>query len=156
MPAKLYHVKLTKSERQSLEAMSRKGSVNARQLRRARILLLADAQHSDEQIIAATGASPSTVQRIRQRWSTDGVEAALSEKPRPGAKRKLDARAEARLTALACSTPPEGYARWTLRLLADTLVELEIVDAICHQSVANVLKKTTSSRGRSAIGASER
>lgn len=156
MPAKRYHIRLSPSERQSLKTMSRKGVVSARQLTRARILLLADAGDSDERIVAATGASASTVHRIRQRCSAAGVQAALTEKPRPGGRRKLDARAEAQLTALACSEPPEGHARWTLRLLADRLVELQIVDAISHQGVADVLKKMTSSRGSSTIGASGR
>lgn len=143
MSAKAYQVNLTASQRQSLEAMSRKGKVSARTLRRARILLLADAGEKDKQIVKATGAGAATVQRTRRCFCSEGLEAALSDKPRPGAKRKLDARGEAHLTALACSEPPEGYSCWTLGLLAEKLVDDKIVDRISRQAVSEYLKKTT-------------
>jgi transposase len=93
--------------------------------------------------------SVATVERVRQRFVEEGLEAALTRKPqaRPSRERTLDGRAEARLIALACSAPPDGRKRWTLRLLADRLVELEVVEAVCPETVRQTLKKTTSSRG---------
>lgn len=156
MSAKEYQVRLSKAERTSLTAMTRKGRASARQLTRARILLLADQGYTDQHIADVLGTSLSTLQRIRRRFARDGVKAALQEKPRPGAPPKLNARAEAQLTALVCSPAPDGHARWTLRLLADTLVELKIVDSISHQGVSEYLKKTNSSPGNAGSGASRR
>jgi transposase len=141
MSAKLYSVTLTDADRTSLQQMLRAGTHNARQLTRARILLLADQGRSDAEISAALGTSLSTVHRVRQQYVGHGLQPALSEKPRPGVAPLLDAAAEARLTALACSDAPEGYARWTLRLLADRMVELEIVESISYKTVGEYLKK---------------
>ena len=156
MSAKLYAVTLTNEDRQSLRQMLRGGTQNARQLTRARILLLADEQRSDAEITSALLTSASTVQRVRHQYVSEGLQPTLCEKPRPGVAPKLDARAEARLTALACSDAPEGRARWTLRLLADRMVELEIVDAISYKTVGEYLKKAISSRGNAGTGASGR
>ena len=92
------------------------------------------------------------MERIRKRFVEDGLEAALSEQPRPGGQRKLDGQQEAFLIALACSTPPEGRACWTMQLLADRLVELQVVEAISDETVRRTLKKTSSSRGRRKPG----
>lgn len=156
MSVKQYQVSLSEEERQSLSKLLRKGTAKARQLTRARILLLAAQERNDEQIVAALGTSLSTVQRIRRRFSNDGLESALQEKPRPGAVAKLDARAEAQLTVIACSEAPAGQARWTLQLLADKLVELKVVDSISRKTVWQALKKTNSSPGNIPTGASGR
>lgn len=153
MSAKLYTVTLSESDRTSLRQMLRSGHQSARQLTRARILLLADESRSDAEIVSALLTSASTVQRVRRQYVREGLEAALTEKPRPGVAPLLDAVAEARLTALACSDAPEGRARWTLRLLADRMVELEIVDSISHKTVGEYLKKAISSRGNAGTGA---
>ena len=142
MSAKLYAVRLSEAERRSLTTLLRKGIAKARVLTRARVFLLADQGHTDQQIVDALGVALVTVHRLRQRLASEGLEAALQEKPRPGAQPKLDAKQQAQLTALACSEAPEGRARWTLRLLADKLVELKLVDSISHNAVGQYLKKT--------------
>ena len=156
MSAKLYSITLAESDRQSLQQMLRSGNHKARQLTRARILLLADQQRSDAEISAALQTSLSTVHRVRQQYVAQGLQPTLCEKPRPGAVPMLDAAAEALLTALACSDAPEGRARWTLRLLADRMVELEIVESISHKTVGEYLKKAISSPGNAGTGASGR
>lgn len=152
MPAKKYHVLLSESQRAFLQKFTTRGIASARKLNRARILLLSDesdrgASKNDEQIAELLGISQSTVVKVRQRFAEGGLDNALEEKPRPGAPPKLDGKDEATLTAIACSQAPEGRSRWTLRLLADKLVELKVVDSISHVCVGNLLKKTTSSRG---------
>jgi len=107
------------------------------------ILLKADEGLSDPQIMAALNVSRPCVERIRKRFVADGIERALNEDPRPGQKRKLDGRAEATLIATACTAAPEGHERWTLRLLAGKLVQLQVVDAISHETVRRTLKKTS-------------
>jgi len=151
---KKYKVTLTAEERKSLQELISAGKASALKLIRARILLKADAASGgpawiDERIAEAIEVNVTTVERIRQRFVEQGLEAALSRKPqdRPSRQRKLDGRSEARLIALACSAPPTGRTAWTLRLLADKLVELEIVDTISDETVRQVLKKTNSSRG---------
>lgn len=141
MPAKKYHVTLTDTERQQLLDLIKKGRTSARMLTRARILLLADEGQPDKEIATHLHCSTSTVCRIRKLYCTEDVEAAIKEKNRPGAPPKLNGRAEAMLTTLACSTPPEGHARWTLRLLAATLVQLELIESISHVTVGKLLKK---------------
>jgi transposase len=151
---KKYKVTLTTEERHQLRDLIAVGKAAALRLTRARILLKADAAQGgpawpDERIAQAVEVSVATVERLRQRFVEQGLEAALGRKKqdRPSRACKLDGRAEARLIAVACSAPPEGRQQWTLRLLADRLVELEIVDTICHETVRQVLKKTRSSRG---------
>jgi transposase len=108
---------------------------------------LADEGHEDDEITEALKVSKSTVSRIRKRYCEGGLDFALNEKPRIGAPRKIDSRLETQLTLLACSEPPEGRSRWTVRLLADRLVEMEFVDSISHMSVQRLLKKMKLSLG---------
>jgi transposase len=142
MPAKKYIVKLTDDERQQLCDLTSKGTIGARKMKRAQILLKADEGLKDEEIVAALNSSRPTVERIRKRFVQGNLDKALNDDPRPGgAKVKLDGRAEAQLIALACSNAPTGHARWTLRLLADKLVELGVVESISHEAVRQTLKK---------------
>jgi transposase len=147
--AKKYHVTLTESERADLRALIGAGKAAARTLAHARILLKADRAAggpawSDEAIAPAVEVSVPTIERVRQRFVLEGLEAALRPRPARGRKpRKLDGAGEARLIALACSEPPAGHGQWSLRLLADTLVELEYVEAISHETVRQVLKQTS-------------
>ena len=143
MPAKKYMVTLTNEERQELLALTSAGEIAARKMKRAQILLKADENWKDKDIIAALNASRSTVERMRKRYVEGGLDKALNEDPRPGAKRKLDGRAEAYLIALACSDPPDDSDHWALRLLADALIELGLVESISHEAVRQYLKKTT-------------
>jgi transposase len=142
MPKKLYMINLTDEERQSLVAMTRKGQIKARQMKRAMILLKANEGLSDPQIMSALGVSRPCVERIRKRFVLGGLQRALKEDPRPGQKRKLDGRGEATLIATACSEVPEGHEHWTLRLLAGKMVELEVVDSISYETIRRTLKKT--------------
>jgi len=142
MPRKKYHINLNNEERQTLQEMTRKGTLKARKFKRAMILLKAEEGLSDPQIMGAVNVSRPTVERIRKRFVEGGLERALNEDPRPGHKRKLDGRGEAQLIAMACSQAPAGQAHWTLRLLAGKLVELEVVEAISYETVRRTLKKT--------------
>jgi transposase len=142
-----YVVQLSDHQRGLLYALIQKGNAPARTVRRAHTLLLAD-EHQPTQTIAAmlhTSAVPVT-QTCKQFLSA-GLEAALYDQPCPGRRRKLDGRQEAHLVALACSTPPTGRARWRLRLLAERLVELGMVETVSYATVRRVLKKPRSSRG---------
>ena len=145
---KKYRVTLTEEERQLLRRLVRSGHAGARKLTRARILLKADQNPggpawTDQQIAHALDVGVATIERLRQRFVEEGLEAALHRRKNqaPRIRRKLDGHQEAQLIALACSQPPQGHERWTLRLLADKLVELEIVDTISYQTVRRVLKK---------------
>jgi transposase len=143
MPRKIYLINLSDAERQQLKKMTQKGELKARKFKRALILLKADEGFSDPQIMAAVDVSRPTVERIRKRYVTGGLERALNEDPRPGKQRKLDGRGEAVLIATSCTAKvPEGHEHWTLRLLADKLVELGVVDSISYETVRQVLKKT--------------
>jgi transposase len=144
---KLYSVRLKEDEREELSQYLRRGKSSARSLTRARILLLADEGRPDEDIAEALKVSKSTANRIRKRYCEGGLEFALHEKARSGAPSKIGGRLEAQLTLLACSEPPDGRSKWTLRLLADKLIELEAVDSISHMSVQRLLKKMKSNRG---------
>ena len=143
MPKKKYIITLSAEERGQLLEMTSKGELKARKFKRAMILLKADEGLSDPQIMAAVNVSRPTVERIRKRYVLGGLEKGLNEDLRPGQKRKLDGRAEARLIAVACTKPPAGHGHWALRLLADKLVELEIVESISHETVRQTLKKTS-------------
>jgi len=148
-----YIVRLSASEREALEGLVNKGKVAAAKRKRAHILLKADAHAeglawTDEQIAEALDVSVATIHRTRQAYVGQGLEGALARQRPTGRQfRKLDGAQEARLVTIACSPPPEGQARWTLQLLADQLVTLEIVEAIGKETVRRTLKKTTSSRG---------
>jgi transposase len=149
MPKK-YVVKLTAGERERVRSMVHSGRESARVLTRARVLLKCDEGCTDEEAADAVDTSPGTVERVRKRLCTGGLDAALADRrqpPRPQ-KRKIDGEAEARLVTLACSTPPDGRESWTLQLLADRMVRLKYVDGtVSGQTVRRVLKKTRSSRG---------
>jgi transposase len=142
---KKYVVDLTEDEREELKRLVGSGRHTARRIRWAQALLKADAGWSDARIAEALDMSIPTVQRLRQRFVEEGLDVALgarSRRPRPST-RKLDGELEARLVALACSAAPEGHTRWTLRLLADKMVELSYVERLSHETVRRVLKKTT-------------
>jgi len=139
MPAKKYCVTLSDEERQQLFPLTRKGVHSTRIVTRARILLLADEARAYENIAMYLHCSQSTVMRICKQYCTNGLSFALYERPRSGAPGKITGRFEATLTALACSTPPEGRARWTLRLLADKLVELGYLEELSHTAVGDLL-----------------
>jgi len=154
---KRYVVRLTQKERSQLETLVRSGRAHARKLLYARILLKADAdgrdQWTDERIAEAFEISTATVARERRRFCEDGLEVALMPK-KPGRPRRrvLDGRAEAHLIALSCSDPPEGRECWSMRLLADRMVELGHVDTVSHETIRRTLKKTSSSLTSSASG----
>lgn len=156
MPASKYRVGLTENEREQLLNIARKGKSSARKVKRALILCKADEGLRDQEIAEALLVGAATVSRVRQRFVEEGLESALNERPRPGQRRKLDGKQEAHLVAVACSQAPAGHARWTLKLLADKVVELELVDSISPETGRQVLKKTNSSRGRRKSGASQR
>jgi len=144
-----YIVKLSEAERTHLQALISKGRSSAMRLLKARILLKADVSAlgdawSDSQIIKALDTNKSMVWRVRQQFVEECLEAVLSRKQRarPAITPIFDGEKEARLTALACSTPPEGRARWTLRLLEDKVVELGIVERASDSTIGRVLKKT--------------
>ena len=148
-----YRVVLTEAQRAELRGLVAAGVAPARMLTRARVLLKANHGEggpgwSDAAIAGALDVNASTVLRIRRRFATEGLEATLERKrPERVYERRLDGAQEAHLVALACSAPPDGQARWTLRLLAAELVRLEVVDAVSHETVRQTLKKTSSSRG---------
>jgi transposase len=123
---------------------------------RARVLLKADEGVGETQIAQALDIHRRTGEKVRQRYCESGLERALHEKPRPGAQRKFDGKQEAHLIAVACSTPPDGRAHWTLKLLADEVVKLELAESISPETVRQVLKKATSSHGKNRNGASLR
>lgn len=161
MPTKLYVVTLTTAERDQLEALTKAGKRSARTVTRARILLLTDQADGgpgweDRRVAEALGCGHRTVERVRERFVTDGLDAALHHKPQanPSRDRVLDGAAEARLIALACEEAPDGRRRWTLRMLADKLVELEVVESISRETVRRSLKKTSSGRTSRSSGAS--
>jgi hypothetical protein len=144
---KKYIVRLSDEERSQLTELTRKGKAAASKIRHAHILLKADADGpawTDAKIAESFSVSVNTVLGVRQRLVEQGLEAALNRKQqdRPSRSPLLDGAGEARLIALRCSTPPVGHARWTLRLLADQAVALEIVEAISHETVRQALKKT--------------
>jgi hypothetical protein len=150
---KRYQVTLTTWERDDLRKLVSVGKTAAQKLVRARILLLADQAEggpakADPEIVEALGCGRASVERVRKRFVEDGLEAALN--PRPSQRvyeRKMDGKMEAHLIALACSAPPQGRSRWTLRLLGDQMVALEHVESLSHETVRRTLKKTSLSLG---------
>ncbi len=144
-----YIVRLSAQERSQLKKLTSTGKAAAHRMTRARILMLADEGLEgpawiDEDVAEAVDVSVRTVENIRKRFVNEGLEAAINRKKqvRPSCARLLDGRKEAKLVALCCSAPPEGRSRWSLRLLADQMVALEIVDSICHETVRQTLQKT--------------
>ena len=156
---KLYIIDLSATEREELTELVEKGTVAAYRRRHAQILLLADqGAHGpaclDREIASQVGVTPQNVERIRKRCVLEGLEAALGRRKRSRERATaLDGEGEAQLIAIACSDPPAGRARWTLRLMADELKRRRIVQTISHETVRKVLKKTSSSRGDSKCGA---
>lgn len=149
---KVFIVKLTDLERVLLQETVSTGVAPARKLLHARIVLKADQSEDgpawpDARICAALEVSRATVERVRKQYVVAGLDAALARRRPPPRRRKVDGVGEAHLIATACSAPPTGRTRWTLRLLAGKLVELEQVDAISHETVRQILKKTRSNHG---------
>jgi len=143
---KIYIVRLSESERDYLSKLTKTGTINVRKLNRAKILLKADENGlawTDKEISIALDIGTTTIERCRKRFVEEGLEAAIVQKTRIEKKlrRKLDGEGEAKLIALVCSDPPEGYQRWTLRLLANRLVTLEVIEEISHETVRQTLKK---------------
>jgi transposase len=156
MPAKKYRVFLNGKKRSGLKRLVNTGTNKARRINRARILLLSDESprgksegmgKTDKEIMGVLGVSGRTVASTRQRYMEEGMEGALNEKPRPGKPPKLTGRDEAKLALIACSEPPEGRVRWSIRLLTDKLIELNIVDSISREAVRQYIKKGMSNRG---------
>jgi transposase len=148
---KKYVVRLSEQERRDLESLIKKGTVKAYRVKHANILLKADADGpgwTDERIADAFGCHINTVVQVRRRFVEEGLERALGRKKqqRPSRAKLLDGEQEAQLIALSCGPPPEGRAGWTLRLLSRRLVEMEVVETISHETVRQVLKKTSSNR----------
>ena len=147
MPAKIYHVTLTDEERNELTALVNKGKGSARRLTRSRILLLADENRADggwkdADIANALSISQRTVERSREKCVMQGIESALNHtRPTKTKDPILDGEAEAKLVQLACSSPPDGYERWSLRLLTAKFLELEIVDTVSRETIRTTLKK---------------
>jgi hypothetical protein len=150
---KRYRVTLTDEERQDLQKMVSVGKGAARKLMRARVLLVADQGEggpakSDPEIMEALSCGRATIERVRKQFVEEGLEAVLQPKPSNRVyERKMDGRTEAHLIALACGAPPEGRARWTLRLLGDRMVGLGYVESLSHETVRRTLKKTNLSLG---------
>ena len=156
---KVYVVQLSIEEREQLQELVKKGNrkkgqrPSALKLTRARILLKADQAedspaYTDAEIAEALNVSSKTVFNLRKKWVELGLEQALERRPQQNRRQpKLDGKAEAKLVACSCGPPPEGRSKWTLRLLADRAVELELVDSISHEAIRQTLKKTSSSLG---------
>jgi transposase len=153
--AKRHVVELTDDQRAALEQQET-GPLTRRQRYRAEILLRADAGETDEEIADEAGVSIGTVANLRRRFAAGGLDTALHDRPRPGAVPVLDGKAEAIVIATACSPVPEGRATWTARMLANRLVELQVVESVSEDTILRVLKKVTSSPGRSGRGACRR
>jgi transposase len=139
---KKYLVDLTADERMTLEALIKRGKTSARRLTRAHVLLAAADGQTDAQIAATLHCGVRTVERIRARFAAGGLDRSLTDLPRATVSSKLDGKQEAFLVALACTDAPNGRGRWTMQLLANKLVELQVVDAISTETVRRTLKKT--------------
>jgi transposase len=143
-------IHLTKAERGALETFVAHGKKSAREITRARILLLADEGRKDRELTEILGVSRGTVYNVRKKYQQQAhahILELLQEEPRSGRPLTLDSRVEAKVTMIACSAPPAGCGRWTLHLIADKLVRLGVTDSISHESVRRLLKKTALSRG---------
>jgi transposase len=149
---KRYRVTLAADERDRLEGLSRKRTASVRMVRRAQALLLAADGRTDEVIAEQLRMSVTTLERLRRRFVEEGLEASLRERPRPGARPKLGPKEQAFVVALACTKPPEGRHRWTMQLLADRAVELELVPDISDEAIRRLLKRTRSSPGSRRSG----
>lgn len=152
---KRHVVQLTDDQRAGLVRLE-DGPLTRRRRNRAQILLRTDSGETDEEIADGLGVSLGTVANVRRRFAVGGLDAALTERPRPGAVPVLDGKAEAIVIATACSPVPEGRATWTARMLANRLVELQIVESVSEDTILRVLKKVNSSPGRRSRGACPR
>ena len=150
--AKRYRVTLSDAERQRLQELARKRTAPVRMVRRAQALLLAADQKTDEVIAQQLRMGVATLERLRRRFVEEGLEASLRERPRPGARPKLGPKEQAFVVALACTKPPEGRERWTMQLLAERVVELQIVPDITDEAIRRLLKRTSSSPGSRRSG----
>ena len=151
-----FAVRLTPEECDRLEHMVRAGKSSARVATRARILLKTNEGWTAPRVAQALDVSEGTVYRIKRRFAEDGLDGTVQDRPQAHRYRKVDDRGEAHLIALACSPAPEGHEHWNLRLLADRMVELGVVESLSHETVRLHLKKTSSSRGRKRSGATRR
>jgi transposase len=148
-----YIINLDEDERRDLEQMTRKGQAPVRRIKRAQILLHASEGKTDKEVAHSLRVAEATVFRTRRRFVEQGIEASLKEGPRPGKPRKLNGKQEAFLVALACSQPPEGRQSWTMQMLADQMVTLDIVDTLSDETVRRTLKRGKSSLGKGGNGA---
>ena len=139
--AKRYRVTLTDEERQHLEGLARRRTAAARMVRRAQALLLAGQDKTDEVIAKQLRMGVATLERLRRGFVEEGLAASLRERPRPGARPKLGPKEQAFVVALACTKPPEGRSRWTMRMLADRVVELQLVPDITDEAIRRLLKR---------------
>ena len=135
-------VKLKPRERRKLKQLISRGTEKARKITRGRILLMANEDKTDTHIMETLEVARNTIRQIRSRYIQEGLEAAINEQPRTGGPKKFTGRQRAKITAIACSKPPEGRSRWTLRLIADKVVEMKVSDEVSHQTVKRILKKT--------------
>lgn len=149
---KIHIVQLSNEEHARLEGLIKSGNARAREIRRAHILLFAAEGKQDLEIASLAKCCESTVSKVRKRFSHEGVEAVLKEKNRSGRPYKLEGKTKAHLIALATSEPPDGYSAWTMRLLADKMIALELVDFISDETVRLVLKKMNLNLGKSKVG----
>lgn len=156
MARKPQPITLSSDELRSLKTSLNKGTTSARVQTRARIIDLLHRQRAPADIAAVLQVGIATVFNIKRRYLAEGLEASLHDKPRSGKPCKIDGKARAKITALACSSAPVGHARWSLRLLADKAIELGFVESISHDTVGEVLKKTDSNRIVGSRGALER
>ena len=152
----IFVVNLTDEDRAYLNRLIRRGKTSARSLTRVRILLMADEGYSNKEIVEILKTTKPTIVQIKKRYSQEGLDSAINEKPRSGAPIKIDGTIEAQVTLIACSEPPEGRSSWTLQLIADKLVELEVIDSISAMSIQRTLKKVRPSHGRKSDGVSAR
>ena len=141
MRTKKYIVNLTDEQKEKLNSIIDKGIHSSREIKRAKVLLLAEQNKEDNEVAQIVGYTSQQVQNIRKRFFTEGLDSALKEKPRPGAPLKLNRRAEELASAIACSNPPEGHSCWTMQMIADKLVELKYVSDITDETVRFRLKK---------------
>ena len=144
----IFVVNLADEDRAYLNRLIRRGKTSARSLTRVRILLMADEGYSNKEIVEILKTTKPTIVQIKKRYSQEGLDSAINEKPRSGAPIKIDGTIEAQVTLIACSEPPEGRSSWTLQLIADKLVELEVVDSISAMSIQRTLKKVKPSPGK--------
>ena len=140
--SKKYKVHLSNEEREQLEQLSNKGKISARKYKRIQILLMSESGYSDVEIATTLKVGVATIERVRKKFVLLGLESTLNEKSRPGKPKKLAGKEEAFLIATACSDPPSGQNNWTMQLLANKLVQLEVVDSISDETVRRTLKKT--------------